>query len=90
MKKIDLREIIMRNSRITLREADKIVEDILKEQREKLLTEGKLRLIGLGNLEIKVRKERKGRNPSTGEEIIIPEGKRVAFKTTAKLKEEIK
>lgn len=48
-----------------------------------------VRLIGYGNFEVRKRAERKGRNPQTGEEIIIPASKTPAFKAGKALKERL-
>lgn len=55
------------------------------------LTEGeKVTLVGFGTFEVRDRKERKGVNPSTGEEITIPATKVPAFKPGKTLKEAVK
>jgi integration host factor subunit alpha len=48
-----------------------------------------IQIRGFGTFKVEEKKERKGRNPATGEEIIIPERKRVAFKYSNKLKERL-
>ena len=45
-----------------------------------LETDGEVRLAGFGIFKIHVRKERQGRNPSTGEILTIPEKQVVKFK----------
>ena len=39
----------------------------------------KVQLVGFGTFEVKARGERKGRNPKTGEEIVIPASKHPTF-----------
>jgi len=52
------------------------------------LKEGaKIRMSGLGILEVKARAERTGRNPATGEPIQIKASKKVAFRAAKELKE---
>lgn len=46
-------------------------------------------LVGFGNFIVKDRAERKGRNPSTGEEMIIKAAKVPAFKIGKSLKEAV-
>jgi len=41
-----------------------------------------VKLIGFGSFQVKARAARKGRNPSTGEEIDIAESKRLTFKAS--------
>jgi DNA-binding protein HU-beta len=43
----------------------------------------------LGKLKVKEHAARKGRNPATGESIVIPPGKRVVFKAATALKEAV-
>jgi DNA-binding protein HU-beta len=50
---------------------------------------GKIQLTGFGSFSTVHRKERKGRNPSTGEEITIPAQNSVKFKPGKKLKDAI-
>ena len=45
-----------------------------------LETDGEVRLAGFGIFKVHTRKERIGRNPSTGESITIPEKQVVKFK----------
>lgn len=49
-----------------------------------------LKLIGFGTFEVRDRAARKGRNPQTGEDILIPAGKVPAFKPGKALKDAVK
>ncbi len=74
---------------------------IAKKQSEELLTEAvdlvgkslkagaKVRLAGLGILQVRKRAARMGRNPATGEQIKIKASKKVAFRAAKELKESI-
>src|SRR6195952_1388774 len=54
------------------------------------LTQGaRIRMSGLGTLEVKSRAARMGRNPATGESIQIKASKKVAFRPAKELKEAI-
>ncbi len=56
----------------------------------KALAEGeKVQIVGFGTFEVRKRKERKGRNPSNGEEITIPESNVASFKAGKALKEAV-
>ncbi len=75
--------------------------DLPKKQAETLVTElfgmvvthlksgHRLRLAGVGILEVKNRPARMGRNPGTGEAIEIKASKKVAFRAAKELKEAI-
>jgi DNA-binding protein HU-beta len=47
----------------------------------------RIRMSGLGTLEVKVREARMGRNPATGEAIQIKASRKVAFRAAKELKE---
>lgn len=51
--------------------------------------DGKVQLTGFGTFSTVQRKERKGRNPGTGEEITIPAQKAVKFKPGKKLQDAV-
>jgi nucleoid DNA-binding protein len=55
--------------------------------RQGLLTDGHVRLHQFGSLKLKWTKERKGKNPQTGEAIIIPAHPRITFTATKALKD---
>lgn len=60
---------------------DLIVKNLKKGQR--------VRLVGLGILQVKKRAARMGRNPATGEQIKIKASKKVAFRAAKDLKEAV-
>ena len=49
----------------------------------------KIRLTGLGILQVRKRAARMGRNPATGEAIKIKAGKKIAFRPAKELKEAV-
>jgi DNA-binding protein HU-beta len=56
----------------------------------KLLKKGdRVRLSGLGILQVRKRAARMGRNPATGEQIQIKASKKVAFRAAKELKESV-
>ncbi len=60
--------------------------DFIKSEAEEA---GTIKLNGFGNFTVKEKKARKGRNPRTGETIIISERKVVKFKPSVIFKSEI-
>jgi DNA-binding protein HU-beta len=55
------------------------------------LTKGdKITLVGFGTFEVAERAKREGRNPRTGQKIVIPSSKVVKFKPGSKLRESVK
>jgi DNA-binding protein HU len=67
--------------------AKEAVEYIFDKIGEYLSKGEKVQLRGIGNFEVRIRAERKGRNPQTGEAIIIKSSKAPVFKSGTALKE---
>lgn len=63
-----------------------LVLDLIKEALEK---GEKVKISGFGNFEIRKKDPRKGRNPQTGEEIVISERRVLSFKASQVLKERL-
>jgi len=56
---------------------------------EGLLVSGRVEIQGLGIFEVSEAKERKGRNPQTGEGMVIPARNKVKFKPAKSLREKV-
>ena len=70
--------------------AERAVNAVLAGIETGIKKDGMVQLIGFGTFSIKSRAARKGRNPSTGEEIKIKASKTVGFKAGVALKETAK
>jgi len=89
MNKADLINKVAEATEMTKKDASKSVEAVLEAIAGALREGEKVQLIGFGNFEVKDKPERKGRNPRTGEEMIIPARKSVSFKAGKQLREEV-
>jgi DNA-binding protein HU-beta len=70
--------------------ANEILSDTLVGLLVKNLKKGnRIRIAGLGILQVKKRAARMGRNPATGEAISIPAKKKIAFRAAKELKEAV-
>ena len=70
--------------------ANEMLSDTLVTLMVKNLKKGnRIRIAGLGILQVKKRAARMGRNPATGETIQIPAKKKIAFRAAKELKEAI-
>jgi len=70
--------------------ANEILSDALVSTIVKNLKKGnRIRIAGLGILQVKKRAARTGRNPATGETIQIPAKKKIAFRAAKELKEAV-
>lgn len=71
------------------KQAEAVATDLVSLLVEHLKGGDKLRLAGLGVLEVKHRAARAGRNPGTGEAIQIAASKKIAFRPAKELKEAV-
>jgi len=70
--------------------ANEILCETLVTMLVKNLKKGnRIRIAGLGILQVKKRAARMGRNPATGEAIQIPAKKKIAFRAAKELKEAV-
>jgi len=74
---------------ITKKQAKSTLEELTNLVVRELKREGSLRLAGLGIFRKRKTKARKGRNPTTGEEIKIPARTRLRFTPAKSLKDSV-
>jgi DNA-binding protein HU-beta len=71
------------------RQANEMLTQMIEIITRRLKKGDKIRLAGLGILQVKKRAARMGRNPATGEAIKIKASKKIAFRAAKELKEAI-
>ena len=69
--------------------AEAILNDMVTRITKHLKKGERIRIVGLGILQVRKRAARMGRNPATGEAIKIKASKKVAFRATKELKEAV-
>ena len=69
--------------------AEAILTDMIDRIAKHLKKGERVRIVGLGILQVRKRAARVGRNPSTGEPIQIKASKKVAFRAAKELKEAV-
>lgn len=81
MTKADIARIVyQRHGGISNREAARLVE-IIFEQIKSTLGEGeKVQIMGFGTFLVRQKRQRRGRNPQTGEEMLIKPRRSVVFR----------
>lgn len=90
MRKSELISCVAKKMQVSFAEAREVL-DYMADVIQKELEAGKeVSLFSLGKLKIKKTAPRKGRNPKTGEEVLIPSRKKVFFLCSKDLKEKIK
>jgi DNA-binding protein HU-beta len=71
------------------KQAEAVLTDLVAATTKHLKKGDKIRLAGLGVLQVRKRPARMGRNPATGEAIKIKASKKVAFRPSKELKEAV-
>ena len=66
-----------------------IIESLLEIVKSTLASGDDLLISGFGKFCVRYKKERKGRNPATGEDAILPARRIVTFKWSGKLREKV-
>ena len=69
--------------------AEAILTDLVTKITKHLKKGERIRIVGLGILQVRKRAARTGRNPATGETIQIKASKKVAFRAAKELKEAV-
>jgi len=71
------------------KQAETLLADVVASIGKQLKKGSKIRIAGLGILQVRKRAARMGRNPQTGEAIKIKASKKIAFRAAKELKESI-
>jgi DNA-binding protein HU-beta len=71
------------------KQSELILTDLVGLVTKHLKKGDRIRLVGLGILQVRKRAARMGRNPATGEAIKIKASKKVAFRASKELKEAV-
>ena len=71
------------------RQSEEILNDAIGFVTKHLKKGDRIRIAGLGILQVRKRPARMGRNPATGEQIKIKASKKVAFRASKDLKEAV-
>jgi len=90
MNKNELAVHMVKDSTITKTDALRVIEsfvDIITDELKK--KDGKITLVGFGTFKTIEKQAKKGRNPRTGAEILIPKKKVVKFIPGKQLKEQV-
>jgi integration host factor subunit alpha len=89
MTKADLVERIQTKSGFTKKDSADMLESVFSVMKNALEAGEKIKIAGFGNFEVKQKRDRKGRNPQTGESITIEARRILNFKPSMLLKEAI-
>ena len=87
MNKAELISIIAEQSGLTKIQAESAFKATFDAITSALVKQDKIMIPGFGGFGTKLRAARKGRNPSTGKEMVIPKAVIAHFKAASQLKE---
>ena len=91
MNKTELVKTISNNIEgATQKDVCVVLDTFMDVVKDTLVNGDKIALTGFGTFEVAERAARKGRNPKTGEEILIPASKAPKFKAGKTLKDAVK
>ncbi|MEZ0224601.1 MAG: HU family DNA-binding protein [Alphaproteobacteria bacterium] len=74
---------------LSKKQVNLIMDDLVDSLVKNLKKGNRVRMAGLGILQVRKRAARMGRNPATGETIKIPAKKKIAFRAAKELKEAV-
>ena len=86
-KKDVIKEVANRHADLTQKKIGEIVDEVLEVIKENLVKGDKVLFAGVGSFEVTERAAREGRNPQTGDTVIIPSCKVPKFKPGKALKD---
>lgn len=83
-----IQELVQKHTgvKVSLSNSKAIYDELLEHLSNEIQTEKGLSLKGIGKITVKDSPERVVRNPKTGQEMIKPKNKRLAFKASAAMK----
>ncbi len=89
LTKIQIVESIQNQTGFPKNKSSEIVETLLEIIKRTLSSGEDVMVSGFGKFHVKEKKERKGRNPATGEDLMLAPRKVVTFKCSGKLRKRI-
>ena len=89
MTKADIVEDLYERVGISKQEAFRIIELFLEIMKETLEKGEMVRISGFGNFVVRAKRARQGRNPQTGDDIMITPRKVLTFKSSPLLKQSL-
>jgi integration host factor subunit alpha len=89
LTKSDLIEEISEHLNLSPAQTKSVLETLLETMKSTLASGEDVLLSGFGKLLVKDKAPRRGRNPATGEDLILPKRRVVTFKCSGKLRDQI-
>ena len=87
LTKTDIVELIVEKNDCSPAEAKDVLEELLEIIKSTLASGEDLMISGFGKFQVNEKKPRKGRNPATGDSMVLDKRRVVTFKCAGKLKD---
>ncbi|MDO4697687.1 MAG: integration host factor subunit alpha [Pasteurellaceae bacterium] len=89
LTKIEIAENLVERLGLDKRVAKQLVEQFFEEIRTTLEKGEEVKLSGFGNFTVREKRPRPGRNPKTGEDVVVSARRVVTFKAGQKMRERV-
>jgi len=89
LTKTDIVELIAEKNDFKPTEAKDVLEDLFEIMKSTLASGEDLMISGFGKFQVNEKRPRKGRNPATGDSMVLDKRRVVTFKCAGKLKDRI-
>lgn len=89
LTKAQIIEEISRKNGYTIIKSTELLESLLEILKSRLESGEDVLISGFGKFCVKEKSDRRGRNPATGEDMILPARKVVTFKCSSKLRDTV-
>lgn len=90
MTKKDIAKAIAEKLGLSQGQAKEVIQRVFDGITETLVKDGQIELRNFGVFKVKKRKPRKGRNPRTGEKVLVPERTVVTFRAGREMQERVR
>lgn len=89
LTKSEIVDAIIEKTLLPRNQASQVIEQLLEIMKKTLQSGEDVMISGFGKFSVKSKRERKGRNPSTGESMMLRPRKVVTFKSSKKLTDKL-
>lgn len=86
LTRLDLQDSLMKLGFLSRMEATRMVDSVLSEASNGIARQRVLKIAGFGTFFLRDKKERIGRNPKTGKEVMITPRQSISFRSSILLK----
>ncbi len=89
LTRADISEALHNKMGLSRLDCSNLVESILDHMSDGIVKSGSVKISGFGTFLVREKRERVGRNPKTGEEVMITPRKTLSFRASNKLRERL-